>query len=183
VQNDWAYLEGIFKGQPDLAKQLPQEDATFRQVDQVFTKEMTRIREIKKAYPALVDQVRDFMGTLNTLLTKLEVVQKKLHDLLAQKRSEFPRFFFLPNSDLLEIIGQTKDPNPINRHIGKIFEGINTFIAKGGNKGSQQWHIEKVVSADKEELDLGSQLYVEVTNKVEYWLRDLERHVKEALQK
>ena len=72
------YLESIFKGQPDLAKQLPQEEATFRQVDVVFKKEITRIWEIRKAYAALVEHVRDFTSTLSHLLMKLEGVQKKL---------------------------------------------------------------------------------------------------------
>jgi len=30
VQEHWMYLESIFRGQPDLAKQLPQEEAIFR---------------------------------------------------------------------------------------------------------------------------------------------------------
>jgi hypothetical protein len=66
---------------------------------------MARIWDIRKAYAALVELVRDFISTLNNLLTKLEVVQKKLQDLLASKRVQFPRFYFLPNDDLLEIIG------------------------------------------------------------------------------
>ena len=38
---------------------------------------MARIWDIRKAYAALVELVRDFISTLNNLLTKLEVVQKK----------------------------------------------------------------------------------------------------------
>jgi hypothetical protein len=30
VQEHWMYLRSIFRGQPDLAKQLPQEEAIFR---------------------------------------------------------------------------------------------------------------------------------------------------------
>ena len=33
VQSKWQYLESIFKGQPDLARQLPGEQATFSKVD------------------------------------------------------------------------------------------------------------------------------------------------------
>jgi dynein heavy chain len=33
VQSKWMYLESIFKGQPDLAKQLPAESSTFAKID------------------------------------------------------------------------------------------------------------------------------------------------------
>ncbi len=33
VQSKWQYLESIFKGQPDLSKQLPGEAATFSKID------------------------------------------------------------------------------------------------------------------------------------------------------
>jgi hypothetical protein len=36
VQGKWQYLESIFKGQPDLAKQLGREDAAFKQIDKIF---------------------------------------------------------------------------------------------------------------------------------------------------
>ena len=91
---------------------------------------MSRIWEVRKAYAALVELVRDFIATLNNMLNKLEIVQKKLQDLLSSKRGLFPRFYFLPNEDLLEIIGQAKDPTPINKHIKKIFEGINLVDAE-----------------------------------------------------
>jgi Dynein heavy chain, N-terminal region 2 len=38
----------------------------------------------------------------------------------------------LSNEDLLEIIGMGKDPTPINKHIKKIFEGVNAIEADGG---------------------------------------------------
>lgn len=66
---------------------------------------MQRIKKVQKAYKALVEDAGDFMNVLNGLNEQLEIVQKKLNDLLAAKRAMFPRFFFLSNEDLLEIIG------------------------------------------------------------------------------
>ena len=85
---------------------------------------MARVYRVKNAYRALVEDARDFIDVLNELNSELERVQKKLNDLLAAKRAQFPRFFFLSNEDLLEIIGQPKDPASINKHIKKIYEGI-----------------------------------------------------------
>ena len=86
---------------------------------------MFRIYKERNAYKALVEEAIGFIEELNKLNKSLEIVQKKLNDLLASKRCLFPRFFFLSNEDLLEIIGQAKNPVAINKHIKKIYEGID----------------------------------------------------------
>jgi len=48
-----------------------------------------------------------------------------LKQFLEAKRGHFPRFYFLSDDDLLEIIGQAKDLEPINKHVKKMFEGIS----------------------------------------------------------
>ncbi len=48
--------------------------------------------------------------TLKTMLDQLERCQKALADFLEQKRSAMPRFYFIGDDDLLEILGQAKNP-------------------------------------------------------------------------
>jgi Dynein heavy chain, N-terminal region 2 len=74
---------------------------------------------------------------------------------------------------LLEIIGMGKDPTPINRHIKKIFEGVNAIEADGGaGKGIDKiWQIKKILSNDKEVIDLDTtELSVKTNTNVENWL-------------
>lgn len=36
----------------------------------------------------------------------------------------FSRFYFLANDDLFELLGNSKNPDKVNTHIKKCFEGI-----------------------------------------------------------
>ena len=48
--------------------------------------------------------------SLETILSQLEMCQKALNSYLEEKRSKFSRFYFIGDDDLLEILGQAKNP-------------------------------------------------------------------------
>lgn len=102
----------------------------------MFKSEMDRINKERNCLRSLV--VKGFLDTLNELNKKFENIQKNLNQFLETKRTQFPRFYFLSNEDLLEIIGQSKDPRPIVQHIGKMFEGVQSLrineIGRGNSK-------------------------------------------------
>ncbi len=75
----------------------------FTKINTDFKNEMERINKDRNAYRAL--NVKGFINILQELNKKLEYIQKNLNQFLEGKRGLFPRFYFLSNDDLLEIIG------------------------------------------------------------------------------
>ncbi len=82
---------------------------------------------------------------------------------MQEKREKFPRFYFLGDDDLLEILGQSTNPTVIQSHLKKLFQGIHKVEFDEANK-----HIVAMVSLEGEVVPLKSP--VKVTLDVEVLL-------------
>ena len=149
VQKSWMYLENIFVGSEDIRKQLPQESIMFDLVHNNFIQSMAKMEATKNALKAA--SLPKMLDNFIDMDTKLEKIQKSLENYLESKRQQFPRFYFLSSDDLLEILGQAKDPQNVQPHLKKCFEGIKKLeMHAPGTEARRHWEASGIFSPDGE---------------------------------
>lgn len=66
--------------------------------------------------------------------TGLEQCEKSLNQYLETKRKAFPRFYFLANAALLDILSNGYNPQAVQQHLGDCFDNIAALSFKQDEK-------------------------------------------------
>ncbi|KAF4526157.1 hypothetical protein B566_EDAN008193 [Ephemera danica] len=169
IQRKWLYLEPIFGGgmlAHDKAR-FARVDADFRHIASDITRDKRVLSLCRRA---------GLSQSLQNLLDQLGRCQKSLKDFLEEKRSAFPRFYFIGDDDLLEILGQSTKEKVVQAHLKKLFAGIHSvqFDEAGNN-------IVAMRSLEGEVVPLLSP--VKLTQQVEHWLGQLVTEMRRTLQR
>ena len=110
------------------------------------------------SYQGIGANFRKHKDTLNN-------IQKALENYLELKRSIFPRFYFLSNDELLEILANAQDMNQVNKHIKKCFDNINKLDFGDDPKSNM---VEGMISGEGELVKMFK--HISTKNEIEQWL-------------
>jgi dynein heavy chain len=175
-QKNWMYLETIFNS-PDIQKQLPVAAKKFQTVDRYWRVVMKATNESPKALEAgTKDKSRLTEFRKHNL--SLDEIQKELEDYLETKKKAFPRFYFLSNDELLEILSQAKDPRAVQPHLRKCFDNL---VKLDFGDAENSVDIFAMFSGENEKVVFPRPL--KAFGNVESWLKMVEENMKSTLRK
>ncbi|KAI8896128.1 dynein heavy chain and region D6 of dynein motor-domain-containing protein [Globomyces pollinis-pini] len=170
-QRSWLYLEPIF-GSDDIVTQLPVESKRFTTMDRTWRRVMNQA----KMKPGVIDCCADvkLLDSFKECNKLLELVAKGLSAYLESKRVAFPRFFFLSDDELLQILSQTKDPTAVQPHLRKCFENVSSIEFGENNL------ITAMFSGEGERIKMSEPFYPK--GPVEDWLLKVENGMRQSVR-
>ncbi|XP_013362490.1 PREDICTED: dynein heavy chain 14, axonemal isoform X4 [Chinchilla lanigera] len=124
-QRTWLYLEPIFHSL-EIKRQLPAETKLFFHVISIWKEIMSKVRN--KLDALRITTSAGVLEILQNCNIHLEHIKKSLEDYLEIKRMIFPRFYFLSNADLLDILADSRNPESVQPHLVKCFENIKQVL-------------------------------------------------------
>ncbi|KAF9161045.1 hypothetical protein DFQ26_004928 [Actinomortierella ambigua] len=174
VQRQWVYLEGIFTGSHDIKHLLPVETSRFQNINSEF---LTVMKKVYKS-PFVLDvlNIPNIQKSLERLADLLGKIQKALGEYLERERASFPRFYFVGDEDLLEIIGNSKDVVRIQKHFKKMFAGISSIILN-----DEVTTVLGMTSREGESVTFRTPVSIKDNPRINDWLTLVEKEMRMSL--
>ncbi|KAF8321764.1 dynein heavy chain protein 1 [Clavulina sp. PMI_390] len=174
VQRQWVYLEGIFSGSADIKHLLPVESNRFQNINNEF---MALMKKVYKS-PFVLDvlAIPGIQKSVERLADQLTKIQKALGEYLERERASFPRFYFVGDEDLLEIIGNSKEILRIVKHLKKMFAGLATITLD-----EDLTRIESMSSREGELVPFKTPIVLKDYPKMNDWLGKIESEMRVTL--
>lgn len=100
-----------------------------------------------------------------SMINALDKCQKSLTDYLNSKRAVFPRFTFLSDDELLNILG-SGIPIAIQEHVGKMFDNLDKFRFELNE--TEREIVTALISAEEEVMEFRNVVLAE--GNIEEWM-------------
>ncbi|XP_014611048.1 PREDICTED: cytoplasmic dynein 2 heavy chain 1 [Polistes canadensis] len=162
VQRKWVYLEPIYGSgaAPNDSGKWSRTDKEFRYLMGEVSRD-SRVSSIRRLpLPALIN-----------LKDLLDRCQRSLDEFLEERRSSYPRLYFLSDEDLLELVSGSG--KALESHLPKLYQGIGSVI-KNDNS------LTAVVSPEGEILKLLEA--IDTSEPLPRWLNNLEKGMRNTLR-
>lgn len=72
----------------------------------------------------IISKDKKLLGKLKGINKELDLLEKKLISYLDSKRTNFPRFYFVSNDDLIDILAGGRSAERLQPHLSKLFEAL-----------------------------------------------------------
>ena len=132
IQRTWSYLEPLFIHSEEVKRELPEDTTRFSSIDenvQTTLKTAWSTKNVKNAF-----NKDGLTNNLEFVQEQLDLCKKSLADFLDGRRRQFPRYYFISEADLLDILSNGGQPEKILSHIPKIYLSTKTIIFSDDHK-------------------------------------------------
>jgi dynein heavy chain len=179
VCKTWGSLESIFLASADIRAQLPEDTKRFEGIDQEFKDLMKEATNTPNVVEACTAEGRE--EGLKSMTARLEICQKSLNEYLDMKKKIFPRFYFVSDKALLDILSNGNNPPKIMPHLGSCYGDMEILIFKELEDGSKSTtEAIAMVAKDGERVEFETPFVI--AGAVENWLNDLTAKMNRCLK-
>jgi dynein heavy chain len=160
-----------------VRRELPKESDEFVGIDEDVKKLLKDAYE--KQYALSFSTQEGHLKLIEDANSKLVKCEKALNRFMEDKRTCFPRFYFVSPADLLDILSNGNVPDKVMPHMPKIFQAIDTLKLEPGAVRPAAVGMKSCVGVE----------YVEFTEmlkldgKVETYLQDVIDTMRTSLRK
>jgi dynein heavy chain len=180
VQKAWMRLEPIFLASEDIRAQLPEDTKRFEKVDLDWKALMSEAVDDPSVVACSCADGRE--ETLMGFASEIDLCEKALHEYLEQKKKIFPRFYFVSNQALLDILSNGNNPEKVNSYVGDCFTGMKKMqFIEGPDEPRPYKRAKGMYSKENEYVEFEGTF--DITGAVENYLCDLERKMVDTLIK
>lgn len=131
-------------------------------------------------YDPIVLKTATMPGLLEDLIKSNELLDKVeigVNSYLERTRLYFPRFFFLSNFEILQMLSETKNPRHVQPFLCKCYDGIHEL------EFDDEYNICAMISSSQEKVNFMKKINIaEARGRVEEWLRSVEDEMKRSIR-